>query len=376
MSAGEKGCRVNEAVEHAKAFFGLCKVDRLREVLQSGYGKVSHKSAGCNFWAKRATGGCKHYKMVLGGLRQQTLDDLKAEWHSVMGDGEPEPSTDSEDKMMALSSSAFIAPVLVIGPPASGKTHSVRAFAESISGAYIEYGCHDGSESTDLLGFTVPYKGGWVWKDGPVSEGFRKAAAGTKVVLLLDELLRMPRQQRSGLLTAFGEYKGRYTLRTGRIVSECDGVGQEETLSCECKNLFLVGTTNAGAQYGIEDMDGALKSRFRIMYFSVSAQTISEALEAELGLKAWRESDKAWAKSKLTELMRKSELAAKSAALNAPLDMRAVKRIIASCAAKDGLERSAEGERLQCVGMSKDGGLIEEHGSFYAEMVKKVFGSP
>ena len=375
MGAFEKSSRMNDAVLHAESFFANVDIDHLRAALEAGYGKVSHKSAGCNFWAKRSSGGCKHYKMVLGELRDDDLQDLKEEWHAVMGDGEQEPSKAGEDKMMALAGSAFIAPVLVIGPPASGKTHSVREFAESVGGQYIEYGCHDGSESTDLLGFTVPYKGGWVWKDGPVSEAFRKASAGSKVVLLLDELLRMPREQRSALLTAFGEYKGRYTLRTGRIVSECDGVGQEETLRCDSKNLFLVGTTNAGAQYGIEDMDGALKSRFRLLYFSASADMTSQAMEAELTSKSWGTSDKEWAKAKLTELMRKSEVAAKSAALHAPLDIRAAKRILASCGSKDELERSAECERLQCVGLSKDGCLIAEQETFYEALVKKVFGS-
>lgn len=376
QSGAEKIRRQKAAVAWATSHFPRCDADELERHLHSGYGRAGYKSAGCNFWARKDAGGCKHYRMALARLTEGELQDMRQMYAEAMGLAAPAATGHVIDKVSALRSVAFVAPALIIGPPATGKTHSVREFAESIDAEYIEYGCHEGTETTDLLGFTVPYKGGWVWKDGPVSEGLRKAAAGERVVLLLDELLRMPRQQRSALLTAFGEYKGKYTLRTGRIVSESDGVGQEETLRCAVESLFLVGTTNAGAQFGIEDMDGALKSRFRLMYFAASEDTINEAMESALDGKKWSTSDREWAKKALLDLLKKSELGARSAALAAPLDLRAIKRIIASSASRGDMEAAAAGESLQCAGLSKDGTFIAEQQDFYAAMVKKVFAAP
>lgn len=373
IGATEVSRRQAMALDWARLAFVGHDEQELMSCLTEGYGAAAYKSAGCNFWARKDKGGCKHYCMVLGRLKEGDLRDLREKWDGVMAAGQSVGGGASGCKMDALRSAAFVAPALVIGPPASGKTHTVREFAESIQAEYIEYGCHEGSETTDLLGFTVPYKGGWVWKDGPVAEAFRKASKGARVVLLLDEMLRMPKEQRSALLTAFGEYRGVYTLRTGRIVSESDGVGQEETLRCRSDQLFLVGTTNAGAQFGIEDMDGALKSRFKVMYFGASEATAKEAIKDALSGKPWSDSDKEWAEAKLLDLMRKSEVAMKSAALAAALDLRAVKRMVASSCETEQLRAAADGERLQCVGLGRDGTFIEEQESFYEAMVKKVF---
>ena len=373
LTTPERQRRLRDAVAWSTSFCTGCDAALLTRNLESGYGQGGYKSAGCNFWARKDSGGCKHYRMALLRVKEDDLIEMRDAFVQAIGVATAGSERQAVDKVSALRSTAFVAPALIIGPPASGKTHSVREYAESIDAHYIEYGCHDGSETTDLLGITVPYKGGWVWKDGPVSEAFRKAALGQRVVLLLDELLRMPREQRSALLTAFGEYKGNYTLRTGRIVSECDGVGQEETLRCKVQSLFLVGTTNAGSQFGIEDMDGALKSRFRLMYFAASEATIDETIDAALDEKGWDDEERTWAKQVLMDLMKKSELGVKSAALTAALDLRAIKRIIASSATTAKLEWSAGGESLQCAGLSKDGTIIPEQEAFFAAMVKKVF---
>jgi|JI10StandDraft_1071094.scaffolds.fasta_scaffold05654_16 MoxR-like ATPase len=376
LSGVEKARRQSAAIAWAISNFPGCDAGEVQSHLDSGYGLGGYKSAGCNFWARKDAGGCKHYRMALARVTEADLQDMRQSYAEAMGLAAVTSAAAKEiDKVNALRATAFLAPALIIGPPASGKTHSVRQLAESIDAEYIEYGCHDGTETTDLLGMTVPCNGMWVWKDGPVSEAFRKAAKGQRVVLLLDELLRMPRQQRSALLTAFGEYKGLYRLRTGRIVSEVEGVGQEETLSCAVDSLFLVCTTNAGAQFGIEDMDGALKSRFRLMYFAASEATIDEAMEAELDGKKWPQTDREWAKKALLDLMKKSELGARSAALASPLDLRAIKRIIASSCSRADMELAAAGERLQCAGLSKDGTVIAEQEDFYIAMVKKVFAT-
>jgi MoxR-like ATPase len=117
----------------------------------------------------------------------------------------------------------------------------------------------------DMLGYLVPV--GYqqmVWKDGPLSEAFRKAGKA-KVVLLIDELLRIPERELSVLLTAFAPDRGVYRLRTGRIKEVLDGVAVEEVLECPVENLCVIATTNVGAEYAVDEIDPALAERFVII---------------------------------------------------------------------------------------------------------------
>jgi len=54
-------------------------------------------------------------------------------------------------------------------------------------------------------------------------------------------------------------------LRTGRAIDEKDGVATEETIYAPKGKIWVVGTTNVGAGYAVEEIDEALADRFRII---------------------------------------------------------------------------------------------------------------
>lgn len=129
-----------------------------------------------------------------------------------------------------------------------------------------------------MLGFLVPYKDGQlVWKDGPLAEAFRRAAK-EKVVLIIDELLRIRQRELSLLLTALSPDRDVYRLRTGRIRDVVDGVALEEELTCPTENLCVIATTNVGAEYAVDDIDPALAERFVVIRKDTTAAELTQIL--------------------------------------------------------------------------------------------------
>ena len=70
---------------------------------------------------------------------------------------------------------------------------------------------------------------------------------------------------------------GTYTLRTGRLVDVVDGIGKTEYIKVPISNLWVVGTTNVGAGYAIEEIDEAFADRFRILN-KMTTETELEAI--------------------------------------------------------------------------------------------------
>lgn len=173
---------------------------------------------------------------------------------------------------------AFRSPVLLEGDKGAGKTTLARSLAEAHDAVLIEIQGNESLEAVDLLGHFVPAQAGMVWKDGKLSQAFRMAGAGRKVVLLLDELLRIPQRQLSVLLGALSPYKGRYSLSTGRMAEVVDGIGVEEALHCLVENLAVVATTNVGMQYAVDNIDPALADRFVPVRMETSVDMAQTAL--------------------------------------------------------------------------------------------------
>ena len=236
------------------------------EMMSGVYGKYA-PSSGCNFWRLARTGEmCKHVKTFLHHIKSNPnfADELVGQYKSAAGAAPSmAPATSSEYSLEEL---AFRVPVLYEGDRGAGKTHEARAFARANKLPCVECAGHEGVEAPDLLGFLVPHgQGQMVWKDGPLTEAFRRARTG-KTMLLLDEILRIPNRELSILLTAFSPDEGVYRLRTGRIVSVSeDGVASEETLECPVENLCVVATTNVGAEYAVDECDPAMAERFVVL---------------------------------------------------------------------------------------------------------------
>jgi midasin (ATPase involved in ribosome maturation) len=187
-----------------------------------------------------------------------------------------------------LDSMMFRVPVLVEGDRGSGKTYEAHAFARQNDLPLIEMGGHEGVEAIDLLGTYTPMADRTlVWKDGPLSQAFRRASKGTPTMLLVDELLRIPTRQQSVLLTALSPIDGYYRLRTGRIVNVDDGVGEEEVLRCKVEHLAIVATTNVGADYALDNLDPAIAERWMILRKDTSEESLRAVLSEVVSAKGY-----------------------------------------------------------------------------------------
>jgi len=171
--------------------------------------------------------------------------------------------------------------IMILGGRGAGKTYTVSQRCEQ-QGYHTEFlAGHTGIESVDLLGYYVKDEsGGLVWMDGPLSAAFR-AAQEDKSVLFIDEILRIPTRELHILIGALTpDSSGNYNLRTNRVINTETGLGVSETLSVPKSNLWVVSTTNIGAEYDTEDMDLALPDRFRMIDMNVSASSVRQILDA------------------------------------------------------------------------------------------------
>ncbi|MDO8414828.1 MAG: MoxR family ATPase [Agitococcus sp.] len=246
----------------------------------------AEKSDGCHFWQnyKKDQTLCKHCDQLLhlkSGKVSDILYDLQERYFAVLFDtpGANEVSL----PQTALAKILSKVPVLIEGEKGWGKTREARMLADTLGAKYIEIQGHENVEAADLTGYTVRHGHDMVWKDGRLSQAFRLAAAGTKVCLNIDEMLRIPQRQLSVLLSALSPYDGQYFLATGRMTEVIAGIGTEETIACLVSNLHVIGTTNIGAQYAVDTMDPALQERFllRRKYADV---TVLKAAVLEISL--------------------------------------------------------------------------------------------
>jgi hypothetical protein len=216
----------------------------------------------CHFWAKWKSGQvCKHVAKVLHETDPKSLSSLEQALAEFSN--KTPASSSSKSGFDWRERLPFRVPVLLQGDRGSGKTTEAYEFARKNGyGEPILLAGHEGMTSPDMLGHYVPHgTGELVWKDGPLAEAYRKARE-TKVVLLIDEMLRVPLRELSVLLTALAPLDGHYFLKTGRMVSVADGVGKEEVLAVPVGNLCVFGTTNVGGQYAVDAIDPALAERF------------------------------------------------------------------------------------------------------------------
>jgi len=219
----------------------------------------------CSFWTNFKKNGslCKHCNQLLKSIPKpdRMLEDLDTQLKLLCESGDL-PTSEEATSASEFAKLALKVPVLLEGEKGWGKTREARVFAETMGVRLLEIQGHESVEAADFTGYTVRYGHDMVWKDGKLSQAFRLAASGVKVCCLIDELLRIPQRQLSVLLSALSPYKGNYYLSTGRIVDVIEGIGSEETLVCPVENLYIIGTTNVGAQYAIDIMDPALQERF------------------------------------------------------------------------------------------------------------------
>lgn len=171
-----------------------------------------------------------------------------------------------------LARYAFRKSILIEGDQGSGKTVAARAFANQPGMIYLELGGNAGVTDMDLVGYNYPTfnDNKPIWIDGILSQAMRLASKDKKVVLVMDEFLRIPSEYLKvflNLLSPIETSGGNvFRLNTGRVLSVDEtGIGTVEILTAPCENLCIVATTNVGAQFNVEDMDPALRERFVVV---------------------------------------------------------------------------------------------------------------
>ena len=176
---------------------------------------------------------------------------------------------------------AFKEHVLVSGPSGASKTYTVDKYVTANGYTKEFIAGHEAIESTDLLGYPIRHiDGSFVWMDGPLTAAFRNAQA-EKTVLFIDELLRIPSKELNILVGALTpNSSGEFVLRTNRLIDIEHGIGKSETLIVPQENLWVVGTTNMGGNYDVNEMDLALNDRFMITDVTIEQDTIDAIIQA------------------------------------------------------------------------------------------------
>jgi len=182
------------------------------------------------------------------------------------------------DKIMKY---AFKKHILIEGEKGSGKTYSISKFLDQEGIDTVFIAGHEGLESIDLLGYLIPDKTGeLVWKDGALTEAFRRAQHHP-VVMFFDELLRVPSRELNLLVGALSpNSREEYVLRTGRVLETVEGIAIEETLIVPSQNLWVIGTTNVGAGYAVDEIDEALSDRFRLVRKDTDKEEMTKILNS------------------------------------------------------------------------------------------------
>ena len=262
-------------------------------VMASLFG-IAEENTGCNFWSRWRSGQClcKHTHTVLrqlerNGELEMRLDTLVQTYDTLMRGEATSASLGWLDETALVDRLAFRRPTLFEGDRGSGKTVTVRSYAKKHGLPLVPVDGNEGLEATDLLGMFVPSgANGFVWKDGRLSEAFRLAQKG-KVVLLIDELLRIPVRQLSVLLSALSPFDGKYGVNTGRIIDGTAGIGREERLECPIENLCVFATTNIGGKFAVDRPDPALIERFMILRKDTTASNVEERSGEDLTQKGY-----------------------------------------------------------------------------------------
>jgi hypothetical protein len=176
---------------------------------------------------------------------------------------------------------ASLKPVIVKGGPGSGKTYAAREHGKSFD-RYVEIGVYPETQSSDLIGYMTPVE---PWVDGPLTDAFRAAAAGQRVLLVIDELYRASGPARQCLLTplvpAVIDDKSYYRLRTGKpVVDSVTGATTSEVLLAPQENLAIVATTNVGGKFDVSPADPAEKERFVPVHVEVQESKLRGILDS------------------------------------------------------------------------------------------------
>jgi hypothetical protein len=222
------------------------------------------------------------FKTALESFSDAQIDDLATLYRDscplvgAVGDGV------NADFLPVVKRYTFKKSLIIEGAPGSGKTHLAMSFAKDFNNHLLQG--HENIEPMDIIGYNVPALNDSgeeikVWKDGALTAAFRDASNGIKTVLLVDEILRIPARERSAFTAALApDPDGYYVLATDRVIDVKDGVAKGEVLKAHKSNLCVIGTTNVGAEYDIDDIEPAFGERFRFLRRDTTPEMVKNIL--------------------------------------------------------------------------------------------------
>lgn len=371
----------------------------LRPALSAAHGS-SGVDTKCGFWSSisrnKESGGCKHVRAMLAqavkpcasGKPWDILDALEAEYVAATGGAvlseAPAPRIPlgkgvlyGEFESLLAKHLEYKAPVLVMGPRGASKTWTARQFMrEHGFDVVVESNGHAGLEAIDFIGGPLPMEGRMIWKDGPVARAFRAASQGKKVLLLIDEIYRVPRRERSIFLTALSpEGDKTYRLPTGRPVNiRTEGgseVADEEVLEAPVENLSIVATTNIGSEYEIEDDDPAQKDRWVHIFVKTEEARLREILMAVVRGRGWGDS----LATKLVNFWKNSLKMKADRLLESTPNVRTMVRVVRMARSEKDVKVQLNRLALALVAVNAEGEPVKEQIQAAERAIKLEFGS-
>ena len=269
-----------------------------------------------------------------------------------------------------LEQYAFRIPILFEGDRGSGKTFDARDYADKHGYKCLEIAGNESTEAFDFLGHMVQSDKGMVWKDGKLSQAYRLAAKGQKIVLIIDEILRIPQRHLSVLLSAMSpDSKDRLRLQTGRMTEIVDGVGVEEEIICPAENIAIFATTNVGPEFAIDELDPAVAERFIILRKDTETATLTKILQNKCDLRSFNK----LIALRCVELFNKTQRMVKTGTLNRHATTRTLARAIEKARSESEVKDILKDQILLWVDRDSSGLPVESQKELLAKTIDELF---
>jgi len=266
---------------------------------------------------------------------------------------------------------AFKEHILITGPSGSSKTYSVDKYITDNKYEREFIAGHEAIEAIDLLGYSIRHTdGSFVWLDGPLTSAFRKAKVG-KSVLFLDELLRIPTKELNILIGALTpNSSNEYVLRTNRLIGLENGIGTSETITVPKDNLWVIGTTNMGSNYDVNEMDLALNDRFMITDVVIQQEVVDNIITIS-DVNALGEV----VRNRLSKLFELVNKLVQAKELSYPLNIRHITKVLRLADKKEEVGVYLKDLAPQVVSRTTEGVLNTTELQIYHDTVNAMFSS-